>query len=125
MASVLVVDDDLLYRGLMVEVLRLEGFQVQEAHSRASAVRVLNTQSHFDVALCDLQMDGMDGIELLKTLHSDYPRMAVVVVSAHSATEGVGEVARRYATDYLSKPFSIPRLISTVRNASEIAAQRA
>ena len=123
MPSVLIVDDDLLYRGLMVEVLRLEGFQVEEAHSRVSALRVLESKPTFEVVLCDLQMDGMDGVDLLKTLRAEYPRVAVVVVSAHSAEHGAGATARAYATEYLNKPFSITKLVNTIRKVSECSSQ--
>jgi CheY-like chemotaxis protein len=116
MARVLIVDDDMLYRGLLVEVLRLEGFHVQEAHSQASALRTLETHPPFDVILCDLQMDGMDGMELLKFLRAEHAHIPVVVVSAHNGEEGIGRTARDYATAYLSKPFNVVKLISTIRN---------
>ncbi len=125
MANVLVVDDDTLYRSLMVEALQLGGFLVQEAHSPASALRILSTHPNFDVMICDLQMEGLDGIELLRTLRTDYPRIPVVVVSAHSASSGIGLAAQPYAIDYLSKPFSLVRLISTIRKAAAPPAPRA
>jgi two-component system, response regulator FlrC len=124
MAKVLVVDDDAMYRGLIVEALELEGNDVHEAHSTTSALRVLNSDPHFDVILCDLQMDGLDGFELLKTLKAQFPRIPVVVMSAHSADGGIGERARSYASQYLSKPFSMVRLLSIIQTTTHLPAKR-
>lgn len=115
---VLIVDDDAMYRGLIVEALRYEGNEVCEAHSAPSALHLLNADPNFAVILCDLQMNGLDGLELLKALHRQYPHITVVVTSAHSPDGGIGELASRHATHYLAKPFSIAKLLDVMQNAA-------
>jgi CheY-like chemotaxis protein len=115
MARVLVVDDDALYRGLVVEALRLEGHEVFEAHSAESALRELSQHNTVEVMICDLQMNGLDGIELLQNFKTNYPRIPVVVVSAHPPDSAIGARAKHAASAYLSKPFSVNKLLLTIR----------
>lgn len=120
MANVLVADDDVLYRGLIIEALRFEGHTIQEAYSAQSALRLLKDGKHtFDVVLCDLQMDGLDGLGLIKTIRMQYPQLPVVVVSAHVLEGSLGEQVRTYATHYLSKPFNVMKLLGTIHRAAQ------
>lgn len=122
---VLIVDDDAMYRGLIVEALHYEAHEVSEANSATSALRLLKSDPNFAVILCDLQMNGLDGLELLKTLHLEYPHIPVVVTSAHSSEDGIAERARRHATHYLAKPFSIKKLLDVIENAVHARVNRA
>jgi two-component system response regulator FlrC len=122
---VLIVDDDAMYRALVVEALRYEGTELGEANSPASALRLLNSDSEFDVILCDLQMNGLDGLELLKTLRIQYPQIPVVVTSAYSSEGGIGELALRHAAYYLAKPFSIKKLLDVIQNVAHLRYDRA
>ena len=115
MARVLVVDDDALYRGLVVEALRLEGHDVCEAHSAESALRELSQHNNVEVMICDLQMNGLDGVELLKSFKAIHPHIPVVVVSAHPPDSAIGARAKHAASAYLSKPFSVSKLLLTIR----------
>jgi DNA-binding NtrC family response regulator len=120
MAKVLIVDDDAMYRGLVVEALRLEGNDVREAHNPTSALRLLNADPSYEVILCDLQMDGLDGFELLQSLKAQYPQIPVIVMSGHSSDGGIGERAQAYAVQYLSKPFSMAKLLKVIQTTAQL-----
>jgi DNA-binding NtrC family response regulator len=122
---VLIVDDDALYRGLIVEALCYEGHDVVQASNAANALRLLSADSNFAVILCDLQMNGLDGLELLQELRASYPHIPVVVSSAHSSEGGIGERARREAAHYLSKPFRITTLVDVIENVAQLRVNRA
>jgi CheY-like chemotaxis protein len=122
---VLIIDDDGMYRGLIVEALHYEGNEVCEAASAASALQLLSSDSNFGVILCDLQMNGLDGLELLKELHRMFPQIPVVVTSAYSSDVGIGELASRHATFYLAKPFSIMNLLDVIQKAAMLRLNRA
>lgn len=115
MARVLVVDDDALYRGLVVEALRLEGHDVREAHNAESALRLVSQHTDVEVMVCDLQMNGLDGIELLKSFKAKYAAIPVVIVSAHPPDSAIGGHVKHLANAYLSKPFSVSTLLATIR----------
>jgi DNA-binding NtrC family response regulator len=123
--KVLIVDDDALYRGLIVEALTYEGHDVTQASNPANALRLLDADSSYAVILCDLQMNGFDGLELLRELRSVYPHIPVVVSSAHSSDGGIGERARREAAHYLAKPFRITTLVNVLENVAQVRVNQA
>lgn len=122
---VLIIDDDALYRGLVVEALSYEGYEVAQASNPTNALRLLNTDSNFTVILCDLQMNGLDGIELLRELRSKYPHIPVIVTSAHSSENGIGARASQEAAYYLAKPFRITTLVNIIQNIDQLRAKLA
>lgn len=122
---VLIVDDDALYRGLIVEALCYEGHEVAQASNPASALRLLSADANFAVILCDLQMNGLDGMELLRELRSMYPHIPVIVTSAHSSENGIGERASREAAYYLAKPFRITTLIKVIEDVTQVRVNQA
>jgi DNA-binding NtrC family response regulator len=110
-ANILVVDDERLIRETLAEYLSGEGFRVtatgepREALERAAA-------EPFDVALCDVQLPGMDGIELLERLGKVSPQTFVLLITAYGTVENAVEAFQRGAHDYLMKPI----LLDEVRN---------
>ena len=108
-----------------MEALCYEGHEVCHASNAVSALGLLNSDSDFAVILCDLQMNGMDGLELLRQLRATYPHIPVVVTSAHSADAGVGELARREADHYLAKPFRIATLLNVIQHVAPLPLNRA
>lgn len=124
MARVLVVDDEVLFRSLIVEALCLEGHDVLEAHDVESALRTLNHAGmNIDVMLCDLRMNGSDSIALLETVEARYPKIEVVVISAHTRDDGIGRRALSHARYYLAKPFSVSKLLALIQTITSETAR--
>ena len=113
-ASILVVDDEVLIRDTLAEYLGQEGYAVaacatgEEALARA-------VERRFDVALCDVQLPGMDGLQLLERLHRISPETFVLLITAYATVENAVEAFQRGAHDYLMKPILLDEVLGKVR----------
>jgi DNA-binding NtrC family response regulator len=114
--SILVVDDEKPQREILEEILTSEGYEVTTASSGEAALRIAR-ERRFDLALTDLKMTGMDGIELLTRLLAFDSSIIVILLTAHGSIESAKEALRRGAFDYLEKPFERDALLDTIRRA--------
>ena len=113
-ASILVVDDEPLIRATLVEYLTQEGFRVTAAETGEEAL-ALAAEHTFDVALCDVQLPGIDGIEVLEGLLKLNPLTFVVLITAYATVENAVEAFQRGAQDYLMKPILLDEVLGKVR----------
>jgi DNA-binding NtrC family response regulator len=116
--KLLIVDDDDDLRDDLVHLFRKQGHEVTAAVSGEDA---LNKASHarFDVALLDLHLPGISGIDLLTQLKEQQPELEALMLTAHSSIETAVEAMRRGAYDYLTKPFRAADLEVHVQKAFE------
>jgi len=114
----LIVDDDDDLRQTLVERFRRGGAAVTEADSAEEAL-ARAASGRFDVALLDLHLPGLDGIELLTRLKEQQPELEALMLTAHSSVETAVQAMRRGAYDYLTKPFRLPDLEVHVQKAFE------
>ena len=114
--SILVVDDEKSQREILEMILSGEGYDVTTGASGEAALRLVR-ERRFDLALTDLKMTGMDGIELLTKLLAFDSSIIVILLTAHGSIESAKEALRRGAFDYLEKPFDRDRLLDTIRRA--------
>jgi two-component system response regulator PilR (NtrC family) len=119
-ASVLVVEDNDLEREITAEILRDEGFRVEEAPVGKRAVELL-ALGRYDVVVTDLMMPGMSGEELLTRVRADYPSTQVIVLTAHGTIESAVQAVKTGAIDYLPKPTDREKLVIAVAKAAEVA----
>jgi DNA-binding NtrC family response regulator len=113
-----VVDDDAIARDLLAEVLTREGYRVRTAPGGAECLTLATTEP-FDLALVDLRMPGLDGLEVLRRLASIQPGVPVVILTAFGSVDTAIEAIRAGAYDYLSKPFRMEEIKLVVRRALE------
>jgi DNA-binding NtrC family response regulator len=113
-ARILVVDDEALIRDTLAEYLQQEGLAVDACASGETALD-LAAQHRYDVALCDVQLPGMDGIELLERLLKVSPQTFVLLVTAYATVENAVEAFQRGAHDYLMKPILLDEVLAKVR----------
>src|SRR5438045_5325375 len=114
--SILVVDDDKPQRDILQEILGSAGYNVTSAASGEAALKFAKERS-FDLALTDLKMTGMDGIELLQHLLELDSSIIVILLTAHGSIDSAKEALRRGAFDYLLKPFDQEALLETIKLA--------
>src|SRR5918998_1963859 len=114
--SILVVDDEKAQREILEMILSEAGYDVTTASSGEAALRIAR-ERRFDLALTDLKMTGMDGIELLSKLLAYDSSIIVILLTAHGSIESAKEALRRGAFDYLEKPFEREQLLETIRRA--------
>lgn len=101
--SILIVDDDLAVRVTVRELLRRAGYEAVAAESGAEALAIVAAHS-FEVALIDLVMPGMNGIDLMNELKEVAPDMVLIMLTARGTMESAIEALRLGAYDYLTKP---------------------
>jgi DNA-binding NtrC family response regulator len=111
---VLIVDDEPLIRDTLAEFLSQEGLQVSACANAEDALNRAVSQ-RFDVALCDVQLPGMDGIALLERLRKLSPETFVVMITAFATVENAVEAFQRGAHDYLMKPILLDEVLSKIR----------
>jgi DNA-binding NtrC family response regulator len=113
-AHLLVVDDEPLIRDTLTEFLTGEGFAVTACASGEEALPLV-AETPFDVALCDVQLPGIDGIELLDRLLKVSPQTFVLLITAYGTVENAVEAFHRGAHDYLMKPILLDEVLNKVR----------
>src|SRR3989441_3481532 len=114
--TILVVDDEKPQRDILQEILTSAGYDVTSAASGEAALKFAKERS-FDLALTDLKMTGMDGIELLQQLLAGDSSIIVILLTAHGTIESAKDALRRGAFDYLQKPFERDALLGTIKRA--------
>lgn len=116
--NILVVDDDMSVRTTFSSVLRQEGYRVTAVKNGYEAIKAIDKDS-FDLALVDLGMPGMDGIEVLEKIKTRRPQTRVIIFTGYGSITTAVEAMRKGATDYLNKPFSPHELKAGVKKALE------
>lgn len=114
--KVLVVDDDLYERHSTAEILRLEGFEVDEAPNGFEALKALQSK-RYEAMLLDLKMPGMSGEEVLRRLPEIDADVEVVLLTAHGSLDSAILAIRQGATDYLRKPAHADEIVAAVSKA--------
>jgi len=116
--KLLIVDDEEDFLNSIAERLGMRDFDIMTASEGTQAVK-LAKKGMFDLALLDLRMPGMDGMELLGILKKKHKFLEVIMLTGHSAIESAVEATKLGAYSYLEKPCEIERLIEELKNAYE------
>jgi len=118
---VLVVDDEELYRRAIERILLRVGYRVETAPDASVALQALGAQ-HVDLVLCDIQMPGINGLELVRQIHDLEPDLPCIVMTGYNTPENSVDALRAGAFWYLEKPFEQARL-DVVRKLVEKAVE--
>ncbi|GIU79530.1 MAG: acetoacetate metabolism regulatory protein AtoC [Bryobacteraceae bacterium] len=114
--SILIVDDDIVVRDSLGKWFESEGFQVSIAPGAAAALEMLASR-RFDLALVDIKMPGVDGIELQAKLREIDPAMPVIIMTGFASVETAVRALKNGAYDYITKPFDPDELVHLVNKA--------
>ena len=95
-ATVLIIDDEPLIRGTLAEYLQQEGFAVEDCGDGEEALKRA-AQRKFDIAICDVHLPGIDGIEVLQRLLQISPETFVLLITAYATVESAVEAFQRGA----------------------------
>jgi DNA-binding NtrC family response regulator len=113
----LLVDDEIRYLEVLKKRLSKRGIRVTTADSGSEAIRILR-RNDFDVAVIDLKMDDMDGIEVLKVFKKMDAQLAVIILTGHGSEQAAREGIAGGAFDYLTKPCELDELLTKIQEAS-------
>lgn len=117
-ARILVVDDEIGIREGCRRVLAPEGHRVDDAEDGAVGLKKLRAGT-YDLALIDMMMPGIGGLELIETVHALDPEIVLVVITGFATIESTVEAMKAGAYDYLPKPFTPEALIAVVQRGLE------
>ncbi|MGL4826352.1 MAG: sigma-54-dependent transcriptional regulator [Vibrionaceae bacterium] len=119
-SSVLIVEDDKNLREALADTLALAGFTWFEADSGEQALLLLKKQP-VDIVISDVQMAGMNGLNLLRSIKALYPKLPVLLMTAYANIEDAVSAMKEGAVDYMAKPFApqvLLNMVSRYANAS-------
>ncbi|WP_394204401.1 response regulator [Shewanella waksmanii] len=116
MTQILIAEDDQHLRQNMVDILALEGYDVVDVASAEAAIRACEEQT-FDIALMDLVMSGMTGVEAISNLRQLNPFMAVIIVTAYATVDTAVDAMKKGADSVITKPFNSAELIVTIKRS--------
>jgi len=114
--SILIVDDEFSVRDSLYNWFSVEGYRVDTAENGEEALKKLQ-EGPWDIALLDVKMPGMDGIELQKHIRKIDKTIVIIFLTAYATVDTAVEAMRDGAFDYISKPVDPDKLSVLVRNA--------
>ena len=112
-SRILLVEDDDALREALADTLMLGGYDYLEAASAEAALKLLEQES-VSMVVSDVNMPGMDGHALLRTLRSQYPQLPVLLMTAYGTVQQAVTAMRDGAADYLVKPFAPKALLELI-----------
>ena len=118
MSKILVIEDEAAIRRVLVKILTEESdhYEVEEAEDGSKGLDMIK-KNDYDLALCDIKMPKMDGVEVLQAARKIKPETPFIMISGHGDLDTAVNTMRLGAFDYISKPPDLNRLLTTVRNA--------
>ena len=112
----LLVDDEHSIRTSMSELLRLRGYEVDEASNGPEALAAL-TRQPYDLMVLDMLMPGMHGVEVMRQARELRPDLAIIVLTAHATVESAIASVKSDVTDYMLKPCNFNDLVITIERS--------
>lgn len=110
---ILVVDDEDALRTVLTGELEGEGYQVRSAADGQEAITIL-TSAEFDLILLDIKMPNVDGFEVLKFVKEKHPSTKVIMLTGFADLKNAIESKKLGAEDFVSKPYDLVDLLTTV-----------
>ena len=114
--KLLLVDDEKGFANIIAKRMSKRDIDVTKAYSGAEALQTIR-KANFDVAVLDLKMEDMDGIEILKIFKKMDPDLSVIMLTGHGSEAAAKDGIKFGAFDYLTKPCDLEELIKKIRKA--------
>ena len=112
---ILIVDDDQSIRATVKALLEDQGYDVEEATTGKEAIRKTQ-EGTYNLALLDIRLPDMEGVELLKLMKGHIPKMRKIMVTGYPSIQNAAESLNKEADAYLIKPVDVDVLLETVRD---------
>ena len=116
--KLLLVDDEKGFADIIAKRMSKRNIEVTKAYSGAEALRAIR-KADFEVAVLDLKMEDMDGIEILKIFKKMDPDLAVIMLTGHGSEAAARDGIKFGAFDYLTKPCDLEELLAKIREAHQ------
>ena len=112
-ARILIIDDDENIRKVLQTILEDEGYQVDTAETAKKGIEKSN-ESYYNLALIDVRLPDMEGIELLSRLRDTKPKMRKIIVTGYPTLQNAVAAVNRNADAYIMKPFDVEKILKTI-----------
>lgn len=116
MINILIAEDDADLRLNMVDILELEGHKVTAVDCAEAAIAAYERDT-FDIALMDLLMPGMTGVEAISNLRQLNPFLAIVIITAYATVDTAVDAMKKGADSVMTKPFNAGDLLMTIKRS--------
>lgn len=113
-ARILVVDDDENIRRVLKAILEDEGYKVESVDTGQKAME-LTQKKNFNLALIDVRLPDMEGIELLTKVKDTTPKMRKIIITGYPTLQNAIAAVNKGADAYIVKPFDMDKVLETIR----------
>ena len=113
-ARILVIDDDENIRKVLATILEDEGYIVETAETAKKGIEK-SEKTFYNLALIDIRLPDMEGIELLLKLRSTKPKMRKIIVTGYPTLQNAVAAVNKGADAYVMKPFEVDKILQTIR----------
>jgi DNA-binding NtrC family response regulator len=113
-ARILVIDDDENIRKVLETILEDEGYNVETAETAKKAIEK-SEKAFYNLALIDVRLPDMEGIELLSKLRSTKPKMRKIIVTGYPTLQNAVAAVNKGADAYVMKPFEVDKILETIQ----------
>jgi DNA-binding NtrC family response regulator len=112
-ARILVVDDDRSVRKVLTAILEDEGYRVESVSTAKKAIE-RTRRKVYNLALIDIRLPDMEGIELLTKMKDTTPKMRKIIITGYPTLQNAVEAVNRGADAYILKPFDMENVLKTI-----------
>ncbi len=110
---VLIVDDEKRFRSTMCKLLCTRGLEAVTVGTAPDALEIMKERA-YDVAIVDVKMPGMNGVDLLREMKKIDPAIEVIIMTAYASVDTAKAILERGAYDYMLKPYAIDELVEKI-----------
>jgi DNA-binding NtrC family response regulator len=112
-AKILIVDDDENIRKVLMAILEDKGYDMEAVGTAREAIKKTD-KKFYNLALIDIRLPDMEGIDLLTKIRDTTPRMRKIIITGYPTLQNAVDAVNRGADAYITKPFDVERVLSTI-----------
>jgi DNA-binding NtrC family response regulator len=113
-SRIIIIDDDESIRKILVTILEEEGYEVDTASTGKEAIQKTNERV-YNLALIDMRLPDIEGIDLLLKIKDTTPRMRKIIITGYPTIQNAMEAVNRQADAFILKPFDMEKTLQTIR----------
>jgi len=113
-ARILIVDDDENIRKVLMAILEDKGYDMEAVGTAREAIKRIE-KKFYHLALIDIRLPDMEGIDLLMKIRDTTPRMRKIIITGYPTLQNAVDAVNRGADAYIMKPFDVERMLSTIK----------
>src|SRR3972149_211373 len=121
-ARILIVDDDENIRKVLAAILEDEGYSVESVDTAKKGIEKSETD-FFNLALLDVRLPDMEGIELLAKLRETKPKMRKIIITGYPTLQNAVGAVNKGADAYVMKPFDVEKILQTIKDQLKTQAE--